>query len=485
MTRRRDTGIDGPPDRPGRAAAAAGLSWPAVRRRGGAGPQRLRHRRGPAVHRRHVGLQRVTVAIVSTSQMQDAISLSYLFEREHPGIHLSFVSLPENEARAKTTAHVSTQGGEFDVVMISNYETPMRSANGWLCQPAAVHRPAPRATTRTTSCPSSGRRCRTKGDLYSVPFYGELSCSRRTARTCWPKRASRCRAGPRPGRRWKKSPPRCITPRRGWRGSACAGTRVGRNLAPIDTVINSFGCCWFNPAWQAQLTTPEVEHAVTKLRVRSCRSTVSRARRTWGSPSAPRCTARATRPCGTTPSSAARAAIEDPQASKVAEQERIRLAARSQDGRPSGWLYTWSLAIPATSPNKQNAWDFVAWMTSKSYIHTVGSKLGWSRVCSGSRFSSYQIPQYKKMSAVYGPLTLQSMNATNSAAPVRQAGAQHRCPVPGYPGVPGPGHQRQRAAQRGHRRPAVGGVRTVPGPAVRPGRRRQLPATPDGRSAPT
>ncbi len=30
----------------------------------------------------------VTVAIVSNSQMQDAISLSYLFEREHPGIHL-------------------------------------------------------------------------------------------------------------------------------------------------------------------------------------------------------------------------------------------------------------------------------------------------------------------------------------------------------------------------------------------------------------
>jgi hypothetical protein len=53
----------------------------------------------------------VTVAIVSNSQMQDAISLSYLFERLHPDIHLKFVSLPENEARAKITADVSTQGG--------------------------------------------------------------------------------------------------------------------------------------------------------------------------------------------------------------------------------------------------------------------------------------------------------------------------------------------------------------------------------------
>ncbi|HEY2520332.1 MAG TPA: extracellular solute-binding protein, partial [Streptosporangiaceae bacterium] len=75
---------------------------------------------------------RITVAIVSNSQMQDAISLSDLFTRDHPGVHLDFVSLPENEARAKITADVSTQGGEFDVVMISNYETPMWSANGWL-----------------------------------------------------------------------------------------------------------------------------------------------------------------------------------------------------------------------------------------------------------------------------------------------------------------------------------------------------------------
>ena len=45
----------------------------------------------------------------------------------------------------------------------------------------------------------------------------------------------------------------------------------------------------------------------------------------------------------------------------------------------------------------------------------------------GSRFSSYQIPQYKKLSAVYGPLTLQSINATNSAHPTVK-------PVP-YTGV--------------------------------------------------
>ena len=42
----------------------------------------------------------------------------------------------------------------------------------------------------------------------------------------------------------------------------------GENLAPIDTVINSFGGRWFNPAWRAQMTSPEVTRALdTYVRV--------------------------------------------------------------------------------------------------------------------------------------------------------------------------------------------------------------------------
>src|SRR6201992_1638315 len=117
---------------------------------------------------------RITVAIVSNSQMEDAISLSPLFESEHPGVHLNFVSLPENEARAKITADVSTQGGEFDVVMISYYETPMWSANGWLVnlQPYYHNNPGYDAQD---FLPQLRATLSHKGDLYSVPFYGESS----------------------------------------------------------------------------------------------------------------------------------------------------------------------------------------------------------------------------------------------------------------------------------------------------------------------
>jgi sorbitol/mannitol transport system substrate-binding protein len=198
----------------------------------------------------------------------------------------------------------------------------------------------------------------------------------------------------------------------------------GENLAPIDTVINAYGGRWFNMSWEPQMTSPEVEHAVTKYM-----TTLQK----YGEPGAP---SAGFSECATLygqgdaamwyDATSAVGVIEDPTAGHVAGKNGYAWAP-TQDGRPSGWLYTWSLAIPSTCEHKQAAWDFVSWMTSKSYIKTVGEKLGWSHVPPGSRFSSYQIPQYKKLSAVYGPLTLQSINATNTQHPTLK-------PVP-YTGI--------------------------------------------------
>jgi sorbitol/mannitol transport system substrate-binding protein len=355
---------------------------------------------------------KVTVAIVSNPQMQDAISLSYLFEREHPDVNLDFVSLPENEARAKITADVSTQGGEFDVVMISNYETPMWSANGWLVnlQPYIDATPDYEAAD---FLPQLRTTLSHKGDLYSVPFYGESSFLmyrkdlmakagiRMPLRPTWDQVVKIAAEMHNAGTGMVGI---CLRGDPGW----------GENLAPIDTVINSFGGRWFNPAWQAQMTSPEVTRAV---------STYVSTVRNYGEPGAPEA---GFSECATLYSqgdaamwydaTSAVSTIEDPASSKVAGRNGYAWAP-SQDGRPSGWLYTWSLAIPSTCPNKQAAWDFISWMTSKSYIRTAGEKLGWSHVPPGSRFSSYQIPQYKKLAAAYGPLTLQSINATSSAHP--------------------------------------------------------------------
>ena len=354
----------------------------------------------------------ITVAIVSNSQMQDAISLSYLFEHEHPGVRLKFVSLPENEARAKITTDVSTQGGEFDVVMISNYETPMWSANGWLVnlQPYIDRTPGYDAQD---FLPQLRATLSHHGDLYSVPFYGESSFLM-YRKDLMAKAGIKMPLHP----TWDQVAEiaaRMHNPAKGRAGICLRGDPGwGENLAPIDTVINAYGGRWFNMSWQPQMTSPEVEHALTKYMTMLQR---------YGEPGAP---SAGFSECATLygqgdaamwyDATSAVGVIEDPASSKVVGKNGYAWAP-TQDGRPSGWLYTWSLAIPSTCQQKQSAWDFVSWMTSKSYIKTVGQKLGWSHVPPGSRFSSYQIPQYKKFSALYGPLTLQSMNATNSKHP--------------------------------------------------------------------
>ena len=45
----------------------------------------------------------VTIALVSNSQMTDAQKLSSEFEKANPGTKLKFISLSENQARAKIT----------------------------------------------------------------------------------------------------------------------------------------------------------------------------------------------------------------------------------------------------------------------------------------------------------------------------------------------------------------------------------------------
>ena len=354
----------------------------------------------------------LTVALVPNSQMQDAMSLSYLFERGHPGVGLNFVTLPENEARARITADVSAQGGEFDVVMISNYETPMWSANGWLVnlQPYIDATPGYDAGD---FLPQLRAVLSHNGNLYSVPFYGESSF-------LMYRKDLTDRAGVTVPLRptWTQVAQLASVlhqPKRGQTGICLRGLPGwGENLAPIDTVINTFGGRWFNTAWQAQLTSPEVTRAVG--------SYVSLVQQ-YGEPDAP---VDGFTECSTLYSqggaamwydaTSAVSLIEDPATSEVAGRNGYAWAP-NQDGRPSGWLYTWSLAIPSTCPDKQAAWDFVSWVTSKSYIRTVGEKLGWSHVPPGSRLSSYKIPQYKKLSAAYGSLTLASINATDSAHP--------------------------------------------------------------------
>ncbi|MGH3717046.1 MAG: extracellular solute-binding protein, partial [Micromonosporaceae bacterium] len=74
----------------------------------------------------------VTIATVANPQMQDIEKLSSEFEKDHPDINVKFVTLPENELRDRVTQDIATEGGQYDVVTIGTYETPIWAKNGWI-----------------------------------------------------------------------------------------------------------------------------------------------------------------------------------------------------------------------------------------------------------------------------------------------------------------------------------------------------------------
>jgi sorbitol/mannitol transport system substrate-binding protein len=364
----------------------------------------------------------LTIAIVSNSQMEDAISLSGRFEKEHPNIHLNFVTLPENEARAKITTAVATGSGEFDAVMISNYETPMWARNGWLTdlQPYIARTPG---YDPQDFLPTLRKSLSYRGDLYSVPFYGESSflvyrkdLLRKAgvtmpAHPTWPqvaKIAAKVDQGPGGVRGI------CLRGDPGW----------GEVLAPLDTVINTFGGSWFNKDWQPQLTSPPVERAV-RFYVNLVRE--------HGEPGA---ASDGFTECATAytqgevamwyDATSMTSVVEDPATSKVVGKSGY-VPAPVVKTKHSGWLYTWSLGIPKTAPDKQAAWDFVSWMTNKKYLKMVGSALGWSHVPPGSRRSAYQLPGYAKVAKPYAKQTLEAIDSANPNRPTVQ-------PVP-YTGI--------------------------------------------------
>ena len=286
----------------------------------------------------------IVVAIVSNPQMQDAMRLIGHFRDANPHIDVRFVSLPENEARAKITASVASGGGEFDVVMISNYETPIWAANGWLTdlEPYIAETPG---YAPEDIIPTIREALSYQGAQHAVPFYGESSFV--VYREDLFEQHGLVMPEQPTWDQIREFASALHSPEEGRAGIALRGLAGwGENLAPMNTVINTFGGRWFTPDWEPVLNSPEVVDAV---------STYVDTVRTWGQPGA------ATSGYGECmihfdqgnaamwyDASAMVSGIEDPRSSTVVGNTNYALAPVMESDY-AGWLYSWSLAIPETS----------------------------------------------------------------------------------------------------------------------------------------
>ncbi|HKA49073.1 MAG TPA: sugar ABC transporter substrate-binding protein [Candidatus Dormibacteraeota bacterium] len=358
------------------------------------------------------------MAAVDNPQMADLKKLVPEFQGKHSDIQVKIVTLPEDQLRTQVTQDVAAKSGRYDLFTIGTYEVPLWAKKGWI-ENLSPFIAKDSSYAPDDLIPGIKTALSYKDNLYAVPFYGEssmlmyrkdiLSAAGVTIpdHPTWDQVAAAAQ---------KVNSPSvsgiCLRGLPGW----------GEQLAPLNTVVNTFGGRWYDQQWNAQLTSPQFKAAVTFY---------INLIKTAGEPGA-----------GNAGFTECLNAYNN---GKVAMWYDATVGASNFTGDAaknsgyafaptkvkewSGWLWAWSLGMPSTSKKKDAAWTFADWATSKDYIKLVGTKLGWAHVPPGTRTSTYSLPEYQQAAGGFAQVTLDSIkNADVTHAtvdPVPYVGIQY------------------------------------------------------------
>jgi sorbitol/mannitol transport system substrate-binding protein len=359
------------------------------------------------------GSKSINVLMVGNPQMVDIQKLTADSFTKDTGIKVNYTVLPENELRDKVTQDVATKAGQYDVATVGAYEVPIWAGNDWLHEMGSYADADSSYDKADLLKPMVQSLSGEDGKLYGLPFYGESSflMYRKDVlkqkgitmpeRPTWQQVADIAAKvdGAQPGMKGI-----CLRGLPGW----------GEMFAPLTTVVNTFGGTWFEKDWTPKVNAPEFKQAVnfyvnlikahgepgaSQAGFTECLNAMSQSKvAMWYD------------------ATSAAGSLEDPNVSKVAGKVGY-VQAPVVKTKASGWLWTWAFVMPKTTKKADNASKFILWATSKDYEKLVGEKLGWPRVPAGKRASTYQIPEYKKAAAAFGPQTLQAIQEANPEDP--------------------------------------------------------------------
>ncbi|MEU5085696.1 sugar ABC transporter substrate-binding protein [Streptomyces sp. NPDC021356] len=363
----------------------------------------------------------INVLMVNNPQMTELQKLTAAHFTKETGIKVNFTVLPENDVRDKISQDFANQAGQYDVATLSNYEIPIYARNGWLhAMDSYVARD--RAFDQgDVLAPMRQSLTADDGKLYGEPFYGESSFLMyrkdvfaakgltMPAHPTWQQIAGLAAKadGARPGMKGI-----CLRGLPGW----------GELMAPLTTVVNTFGGTWFDKDWKAHLDSPEFTEA-TKFYVDLVRQHGESGAAQSGFAE---CLNNMTQGkvamwYDATSAAGSLEAKGSPVKGKVGYAP-----APVEKTKSSGWLYTWAWGIQNASRNPDKAWKFVSWASGKEYEQLVGKTYGWSNVPAGKRASTYENPAYRQEAAAFQEMT---KNAIENARP-NDPGVQPR-PAPG------------------------------------------------------
>ena len=359
------------------------------------------------------GSKSINVLMVGNPQMVDIQDLTADSFTKDTGIKVNYTVLPENELRDKVTQDVATGAGQYDVATVGAYEVPIWAGNDWLHEVDSYADDDSSYDKADLLKPMVQSLSGEDGKLYGLPFYGESSflMYRKDVlqkkgiempdRPTWQQVADIAAKvdGAEPGMKGI-----CLRGLPGW----------GEMFAPLTTVVNTFGGTWFEKDWTPKVNAPEFKDATnfyvnlikahgepgaSQAGFTECLNALSQGKvAMWYD------------------ATSAAGSLEDPKVSKVSGKiGYVQAPVVKTDA--SGWLWTWAFVMPKTTKKADNASKFMLWATSKDYEHLVGEKLGWSRLPAGKRASTYEIPEYKKAAAAFGPQTLQAIEEANPEDP--------------------------------------------------------------------
>src|ERR1700737_2201070 len=360
----------------------------------------------------------ITLAAVDNPSMADLKKLVGDFQSSHSGIQVNIVTLPEDQLRQQVTQDVAAKSGRYDLFTIGTYEVPLWAKKGWI-ENLAPYIAKDSSYAPDDLIPGIKGALSYQGNLYAVPFYGESSMLMYRKdmlqakgitmpdHPTWDQVAAAAKAV-----NSSSVSGICLRGLPGW----------GEQLAPLDTVVNTYGGRWFDMNWNAQLTTPAWKSAVTFY---------TSLLKDAGEPGAGN--------AGFTE------CLNAYNSGKVAMWYDATVAASFFTGDAatnsgyayaptkvkdwSGWLWAWSLGMPSTSTKKDAAWTFANWATNKDYTKLVGTKLGWARVSPGTRTSTYAIAEYKSAAGAFAQVTLDSISHADvnhpTVDPVPYIGVQY------------------------------------------------------------
>ena len=111
----------------------------------------------------------LVVATVNNGHMIEMQKLSKNFETANPDIKLKWVTLEEGVLRQRVTTDIATKGGQFDVMTIGMYETPIWGKKGWLQELKTDAK-----YDADDILPAMRNGLSVDGKMFAVPFYGEV-----------------------------------------------------------------------------------------------------------------------------------------------------------------------------------------------------------------------------------------------------------------------------------------------------------------------